>query len=76
MGRDRSLVSDDAIENYIRNSPDPGFVVQEIADEFDITKETARNRLERLVEEGRINRKKPTKRAVFYYVDLPYRQSA
>jgi len=49
-------------------SPEPAFVVQEIADELDVTAEGARHQMSQLVERGLLKRKKPGERTVLYWV--------
>lgn len=47
-------------------SPDPAFVPVEIADELDVTRKGARYKMEPLVDEGLLDRKKPGSRTVLY----------
>ena len=48
-------------------STDPAFVSAEIAEQFDITVEGARHRLDKLVERGLLAKKKPGERTVVYW---------
>lgn len=66
MARSRR-VSLKTVHEYILTKDEPGFVVSEIAEEFDVSQETARNMLEELVRQGKLERKNPTPRVVFYY---------
>jgi len=49
-------------------SPEPAFIASEIAEELDISDEGARHRLNRLVEQGLLNKKKPGPRTVIYWI--------
>jgi DNA-binding MarR family transcriptional regulator len=49
-------------------SPEPAFVVSEIAERLDVTKEGARHQMEKLVEQGLLGRKKPSNRVVLYWI--------
>jgi predicted transcriptional regulator len=49
-------------------STDPAFVPAEIADQLDVTTEGARHRMETLVQQGYLERKKPGQRTVLYWV--------
>ena len=68
MPRSRS-VPIESVYKFMIASSEPGFVVREIADEFGLKHETARNVLEELVSQGKIQRKNPTSRVVIYYAE-------
>lgn len=68
MGRPPKVSNYEILDFFIR-SADPVFAPVEIADEFEeITKETARNRLDSMVSEGLLNKKKPSERVVMYWL--------
>ena len=50
------------------SSRDPAFVPSEIADELDVTTEGARHQMNRLVDQGFLNKKKPGQRTVLYWI--------
>jgi predicted ArsR family transcriptional regulator len=64
-------VADSEIIAVFRDSSDPAFYASEIAEAIDYTVEGARNRLDRLVEEGVLERKKRGKRSVVYWLKDP-----
>jgi len=49
-------------------SPEPAFVPKEIADRLGVTKEGARHQMENLVDDGYLERKKPSSRVVLYWI--------
>jgi predicted transcriptional regulator len=55
-------------------SPDPAFVPSELGDELDVTKEGVRYHMERLVDEGLLEKKKPGARTVMYWITDDGRQ--
>lgn len=61
-------IDDVSILRVFLSSPDPAFISSEIADELDVTAEGARHQLNRLVERGLLNRKKPGSRTVIYWI--------
>jgi predicted transcriptional regulator len=50
------------------SSSDPAFVTAEIAEELSVTREGARYKMEQLVDEGLLNKKKPGSRTVLYWI--------
>ena len=76
MPQGRQTVSDDEIVAYMKRADEPAFVAHEIADQFGINDETARQRLTSLWREGRIHRKKPSKRTVMWWSDADHDYSA
>jgi predicted transcriptional regulator len=48
-------------------SGDPAFLVGEISAEFDVTREGARYRMNRMVEDGLLEKKKPGDHIVIYW---------
>jgi predicted ArsR family transcriptional regulator len=48
-------------------STDPAFIVPEVSDEFDVTDATARTRMDKMVEEGYLKKKKTGRRSVLYW---------
>jgi DNA-binding MarR family transcriptional regulator len=66
--------TDITILRYIAVSPDPAFVPQELAHELGINKETARNRMNDLVDMGLLSRKKPGARTVMYWITTEGKQ--
>jgi len=61
-------VTDNEMVRWMRSQNDPAFVAVELANEFDVTTETARKRLEGLEAEGRVIRKKPARRTVLWWL--------
>lgn len=59
---------------YFVQSPDAGFTANEVADEFDISRQGADHRLKRLQERGLVNSKNPGGRARFYWATEEGRQ--
>ncbi len=49
-------------------SSDPAFVPSEIAESLDVTTEGARYQMNKLVESGYLDKKKPGKRTVMYWI--------
>lgn len=47
---------------------DPAFVPSEIAEHFDVTEQTARNRLSQIHEKGYLASKKPGERTILYWI--------
>jgi len=60
-------VSDTKILTYMRESDDPAFTAGELAEQFEMTTEGVRNRLQQLIESGDVFSKKPGKRTVIYW---------
>ena len=68
MGRPPK-VSDLEILDFFISSAEPVFVPIEVANHFgNITKETARNRLDDMAEEGLLAKKKPSERVAMYWI--------
>lgn len=61
-------VSELEILHYFVTSAEPAFIASEIASEFDTTIEGARHRLEKMVEQDLLRRKKPGNRTVIYWI--------
>lgn len=53
---------------FFVESPDPGFTAQEVADEFDKTRQWADNRLDDLVDEGLLDSKNPGGRSKWFWI--------
>lgn len=70
MGRGRNpKVDDKTILRFFVVGSDPIYTAAEVSEKFDeISKETARNRLENLVDKGYLERKKPSSRVVIYWI--------
>jgi len=66
-GPDPEIEAVDILRAFLSSS-DPAFVPAEIADELDVTPEGARHQMNRLVEEGLLEKKKPGKRTVLYWI--------
>lgn len=56
------------ILQFFVESPDPAFVASEIADRLGSSTQGARNRLDRLVEEGYLGKKEPGARTTLYWL--------
>lgn len=66
-GPDPEIKAVDVLRIFL-SSTDPAFVPAEIADELDVTTEGARHQMNRLVDEGLLERKKPGPRTVLYWI--------
>lgn len=66
-GPDPQIPTIDILREFIL-SPDPAFVPSEIADALDVTTEGARGRMNTLVDEGLLAKKKPGERTVMYWI--------
>ena len=64
----KQTVTDDEIIETIASHPDPAFTTSELAEIFDMSTEGVRGRLNKLAEEGKIAKKKPTTRTVIWWV--------
>jgi len=53
------MISDYEILTFMKQSDDPAFTPNEIADHFDLTNSAARRRLYNLVEDGKLGFKSP-----------------
>lgn len=53
---------------FFVESPDPAFTAQELADEFEKTRQWADRRLKQLKEDGYLESKNPGGRARFYWI--------
>lgn len=75
MGKDSSqqLSPVDVLAVFVA-SPDPAFVPLEIGDELGVTSQGARYHMERLVDEGFLEKKKPGTRTVLYWITDDGRQ--
>ena len=62
-------VSDDEIIAGMRRCPEPAYTTGELADEFGMTTQGMRNRLESLAETGAVKKKKPSARTVIWWAD-------
>jgi len=63
----KRTVSDQEIIDKMRESEDPAFTTPELAEMFELSKEGIRNRLQDLYDQGRIRKKKPSKRTVIWW---------
>lgn len=73
MAKGVKTVTDDEIIRVMRQSPDPAFSTGEVAEMVSeancgITKQAVRERLEKLRNEGRVHKKKPSSRVVMWWV--------
>jgi len=79
MVQGKLTVTDKEIVRWMREQADPAFTTAEVADEFDMSDEGMRNRLQSLADEGRIECKKPTPQNVIWWVgngqSLPVRSA-
>lgn len=66
-GPDPNIKANDILEIFL-SSTDPAFVPSEIADKLDVTTEGARHQMNRLVEKGYLEKKKPGQRTVLYWI--------
>jgi len=69
MAQGKQTVVDDEIVNIIRKNDDPVVAAVEIAEEFGLSRQWAYYRLEGLVQEGRISKKKSSSNSVIYWVN-------
>jgi len=69
MTQGKQTVSDDEIIEQIRSHPDPAFTTPELAEQFDMTVEGIRRRLNKLQDKGRLYKKKPTNRTIVWWVE-------
>lgn len=76
MVQGEMTVTDDEILAVMERSDDPAFITSELADEFDMTTEGIRRRLNQLEREGRIHKKKPSARTVIWWADSDHDESA
>jgi response regulator of citrate/malate metabolism len=68
MAQGIQTVEDEEIITAMREHPDPAFTTFELAEEFDMSSEGMRHRLEQIREDGPVRKKKPTKRTVIWWV--------
>ncbi|MCG1008070.1 helix-turn-helix domain-containing protein [Halorubrum lacusprofundi] len=66
------MISDYEILTFMKQSDDPAFTPNEIADHFDLTNSAARRRLYNLVEDGKLGFKKPGHRTVLFWIAGDY----
>jgi len=66
-GPDPSVSKREVLEFFVE-SPDPAFTAQELADEFDKTRQWADQRLKQLKDDGCLESKNPGGRARFYWI--------
>lgn len=66
-GPDPETTPEEILHEFIV-SPEPAFVPSEIGDRLDITTEGARHRMNKLVDDGLLARKKPGPRTVLYWI--------
>ena len=66
-GPDREYSNRDILRYFVQ-TPDPVLFVSEVAEKFDKSGEWARKRLNELVENGYLNKKKPGRRSVVYWI--------
>jgi predicted ArsR family transcriptional regulator len=76
MPQGEKTVTDAEIIRWMDESPEPAFTTAEIADNFDMTVEGIRGRLDSLQEGDAVYRKKPTSRTVIWWTDTDYDDSA
>jgi len=72
-GPDPEITTVGILEAFLASN-EPAFVVAEIAEKLDCTVEGARHQMQNLVEEGYLDRKKPSQRSVLYWVTDEGRQ--
>jgi predicted ArsR family transcriptional regulator len=65
-GPDPEIEAEDILTIFVL-STEPAFVPAEIAERLDVTTEGARHRMDALVEQGLLARKKPGQRTVLYW---------
>lgn len=66
-GPDPEIEEYEILEQFLA-STDPAMVPSEIADALDVTTEGARHQMNRLADEGWLEKKKPGKRTVLYWI--------
>lgn len=71
MARTRVFMTDDVLE-VMRQSDEPFITVGEITKQVDVTKKTVHDRLQELVDEGEVHRKKVGARAVIWWLPERY----
>jgi len=68
MAQGEVTVIDDEIIRGLQEAGDPAFITNEVAKMFDMSTEGMRGRLEKLKQEGRIHKKKPSPRTVIWWL--------
>lgn len=66
-GPDPEISARDILEIFLSSS-DPAFVPSEIAEKLAVTTEGARHQMNRLADEGYLEKKKPGQRTVLYWL--------
>jgi len=69
MAAGRMTITDNEIIEYFAEASDPVFSAGECAEDWDMTHEGARGRLNSLVDSGRLETKKPGSRTRVYWLD-------
>jgi predicted transcriptional regulator len=68
MSRGVRSVDDDELLAVFRESPDPALFVKEVAAEVEYTRQGVKNRLDTLVDDGELVKKKGGKRSAVYWL--------
>ena len=66
------MIRDAEILTFMERSDDPAFTANEIAERFDLTNAAARNRLYKLVDQGKVEYKKAGHRTVLFWIAGDY----
>jgi transcription initiation factor IIE alpha subunit len=69
MVQGKQTVTDEEITAVMRKSQDPAFTTSELAERLEMSTEGVRRRLNKLREDGRVHRKKPSSRTVIWWID-------
>lgn len=76
MPQGRRTVTDEEIIRWMKTNDGPAFIAREVAEAFELSVESARERLEELRETGDVLRKKPSSRTVIYWPESSHDYSA
>ncbi|MBX0297522.1 hypothetical protein [Haloarcula nitratireducens] len=76
MPQGEKTVTDTEIVQWMYCSAEPAFTTAEVAENFNITVEGMRGRLENLQDRKLVCRKKPTPRAVIWWIEVDHDESA
>jgi len=76
MPQGEKTVEDSEIIEFIRSDDDPAYTTGELADQFGVSTEGMRHRLEELKQTGAVFKKKPSSRTVIWWSDVAHEAEA